>query len=64
MTSTAAHRREPKRRAERLKLLQRIHKQWPFFYALPPNANTVLAKSNRGIHITISGLAAGLRNTG
>jgi len=31
---------------------------------LPPNANTVLAKSNRGIHITISGLAAGLRNTG
>ena len=35
-----------KHRAERLKLLQRMHKQWPFFRTLLSNLDMVLAKSD------------------
>jgi phosphoenolpyruvate carboxylase len=37
---------EPKARAERLALLQRMHKQWPFFRTLLSNLDMVLAKSD------------------
>jgi phosphoenolpyruvate carboxylase len=38
-----------KTRKERLALLQRMHKQWPFFRALLSNLDMVLAKSDLGI---------------
>jgi phosphoenolpyruvate carboxylase len=40
---------DPKQRKERLALLQRMHKQWPFFRALMSNLDMVLAKSDLGI---------------
>lgn len=39
----------PKERKERLLLLQRMHKQWPFFRTLLSNLDMVLAKSDLGI---------------
>jgi len=39
----------PKERKERLVLLQRMHKQWPFFRTLLSNLDMVLAKSDLGI---------------
>jgi phosphoenolpyruvate carboxylase len=39
----------PKERKERLALLQRMHKQWPFFRTLLSNLDMVLAKSDLGI---------------
>jgi phosphoenolpyruvate carboxylase len=39
----------PKERNERLVLLQRMHKQWPFFRTLLSNLDMVLAKSDLGI---------------
>jgi hypothetical protein len=41
-----------------------MHKQWPFFRTRLSNLDMVLAQTVCGIHITINGLAAGLRNTG
>jgi phosphoenolpyruvate carboxylase len=38
-----------KERAERLALLQRMHKQWPFFRTLLSNLDMVLAKTDFGI---------------
>lgn len=40
---------DAKTRKERLALLQRMHKQWPFFRALLSNLDMVLAKSDLGI---------------
>jgi phosphoenolpyruvate carboxylase len=40
---------EPKARTERLVLLQRMHRQWPFFRALLSNLDMVLAKSDLAI---------------
>jgi phosphoenolpyruvate carboxylase len=40
---------DPKQRKERLALLQRMHKQWPFFRALMSNLDMVIAKSDLGI---------------
>ncbi len=40
---------EPKQRLERLALLQRMHKQWPFFSTLMSNLDMVLAKSDFAI---------------
>ncbi|HEX6707056.1 MAG TPA: phosphoenolpyruvate carboxylase [Albitalea sp.] len=40
---------DPKTRKERLALLQRMHKQWPFFRALMSNLDMVIAKSDLGI---------------
>jgi phosphoenolpyruvate carboxylase len=39
----------PAQRKERLVLLQRMHKQWPFFRTLLSNLDMVLAKSDLGI---------------
>ncbi|SHM30305.1 phosphoenolpyruvate carboxylase [Rhizobacter sp. OV335] len=39
----------PAERKERLVLLQRMHKQWPFFRTLLSNLDMVLAKSDLGI---------------
>jgi phosphoenolpyruvate carboxylase len=39
----------PKERKERLALLQRMHKQWPFFRTLLSNLDMVLAKSDLNI---------------
>ena len=36
-------------RSERLKLLQRMHKQWPFFRTLLSNLDMVLSKTDLGI---------------
>ena len=41
--------KEPKAHKERLALLQRMHKQWPFFRTLLSNLDMVLAKSDLGI---------------
>jgi phosphoenolpyruvate carboxylase len=38
-----------RQRAERLALLQKMHKQWPFFRTLLSNLDMVLAKSDLGI---------------
>jgi phosphoenolpyruvate carboxylase len=40
---------EPALRAERLALLQRMHKQWPFFGTLMSNLDMVIAKSDLAI---------------
>ena len=40
---------EPAQRAERLALLQRMHRQWPFLSTLLSNLDMVLAKSDLGI---------------
>lgn len=40
---------EPKQRKERLALLQKMHRQWPFFRTLLSNLDMVLAKSDLGI---------------
>ncbi len=40
---------EPKQRAERLALLQKMHKQWPFFRTLLSNLDMVIAKSDLAI---------------
>ena len=40
---------DPKQRKERLALLQRMHKQWPFFRTLMSNLDMVIAKSDLGI---------------
>ncbi|MGD9603664.1 MAG: phosphoenolpyruvate carboxylase [Gammaproteobacteria bacterium] len=40
---------EPRLRKERLALLQRMHRQWPFFRTLLSNLDMVLAKSDLGI---------------
>ena len=40
---------EPIHRKQRLALLQRMHKQWPFFRTLLSNLDMVLAKSDLGI---------------
>ena len=40
---------EPKQRVERLALLQRMHKQWPFLRTLLSNLDMVLAKSDLAI---------------
>ena len=40
---------EPKQRKERLALLQRMHKQWPFFGTLLSNLDMVIAKSDLAI---------------
>jgi phosphoenolpyruvate carboxylase len=40
---------DPKTRKERLALLQRMHKQWPFFRTLMSNLDMVIAKSDLGI---------------
>ncbi|HMC16699.1 MAG TPA: phosphoenolpyruvate carboxylase, partial [Albitalea sp.] len=40
---------EPKQRKERLALLQRMHKQWPFFRTLLSNLDMVIAKSDLAI---------------
>ncbi len=41
--------KEPKRRKERQALLQRMHKQWPFFGTLLSNLDMVIAKSDLAI---------------
>jgi phosphoenolpyruvate carboxylase len=41
--------KETKQRKERLALLQRMHRQWPFFRTLLSNLDMVLAKSDLGI---------------
>jgi phosphoenolpyruvate carboxylase len=41
--------KSPAERKERLVLLQRMHKQWPFFRTLLSNLDMVLAKSDLGI---------------
>ncbi len=41
--------RDAATRAERLALLQRMHKQWPFFQTLLSNLDMVIAKSDLGI---------------
>jgi phosphoenolpyruvate carboxylase len=41
--------KSPKERKEKLLLLQRMHKQWPFFRTLLSNLDMVLAKSDLGI---------------
>ena len=41
--------KEPKQRKERLALLQRMHKQWPFFRTLLSNLDMVIAKSDLAI---------------
>jgi phosphoenolpyruvate carboxylase len=41
--------KEAKGRAERLALLQKMHRQWPFFRTLLSNLDMVLAKSDLGI---------------
>ncbi len=41
--------KEPKAHKERLALLQKMHKQWPFFRTLLSNLDMVLAKSDLGI---------------
>ncbi len=56
--------RTPELSRDSLALLQRMHKQWPFFGTLLSNLDMALAKTNRDILITINGLAAGLRHTG
>ena len=43
------HLADPKTRKERLALLQRMHRQWPFFRALMSNLDMVIAKSDLGI---------------
>ena len=40
---------DPKQKRERLALLQRMHKQWPFFRTLMSNLDMVMAKSDLGI---------------
>ena len=40
---------DPEVRAQRLALLQRMHKQWPFFRTLMSNLDMVLAKMDLGI---------------
>ena len=40
---------EPKQRAERLALLQKMHKTWPFFGTLLSNLDMVIAKSDLAI---------------
>jgi len=40
---------DPKSRRERLALLQRMHKQWPFFRTLLSNLDMVIAKSDLAI---------------
>ena len=40
---------EPKQRKERLALLQRMHRQWPFFGTLLSNLDMVIAKSDLAI---------------
>jgi phosphoenolpyruvate carboxylase len=40
---------QPKQRKERLALLRKMHKQWPFFRTLLSNLDMVLAKSDLGI---------------
>jgi phosphoenolpyruvate carboxylase len=40
---------EPKARKDRLALLRRMHRQWPFFRTLLSNLDMVLAKSDLGI---------------
>ncbi|MES3013651.1 MAG: phosphoenolpyruvate carboxylase [Pseudomonadota bacterium] len=40
---------EPKQRAERLALLRKMHKQWPFFGTLLSNLDMVIAKSDLAI---------------
>ena len=41
--------RSPKQRKERLALLQRMHRQWPFFGTLLSNLDMVIAKSDLAI---------------
>lgn len=41
--------KQPAQRKERLVLLQRMHRQWPFFRTLLSNLDMVLAKSDLGI---------------
>jgi len=41
--------KEPKQRAERLALLQKMYKQWPFFGTLLSNLDMVIAKSDLAI---------------
>jgi phosphoenolpyruvate carboxylase len=41
--------KEPKQRKERLALLQKMHKQWPFFSTLMSNLDMVIAKSDLAI---------------
>ncbi|HEY0855827.1 MAG TPA: phosphoenolpyruvate carboxylase [Albitalea sp.] len=41
--------RDPKTRKERLALLQRMHRQWPFFRTLLSNLDMVIAKSDLAI---------------
>ena len=41
--------KEPKQRKERLALLQKMHKQWPFFGTLLSNLDMVIAKSDLAI---------------
>lgn len=41
--------KEAKQRKERLALLQKMHRQWPFFRTLLSNLDMVLAKSDLGI---------------
>ncbi|HKX40644.1 MAG TPA: phosphoenolpyruvate carboxylase, partial [Burkholderiaceae bacterium] len=41
--------KEAKQRAERLALLQKMHKQWPFFRTLLSNLDMVIAKSDLAI---------------
>src|SRR6202008_1289375 len=44
-----AYLKDPKTRKERLTLLQRMHKQWPFFRTLLSNLDMVIAKSDLAI---------------
>lgn len=41
--------KEPRQRAERLALLRKMHKQWPFFGTLLSNLDMVIAKSDLAI---------------
>ena len=41
--------KEPLQRNERLALLQKMHKQWPFFRTLLSNLDMVIAKSDLGV---------------